>query len=91
MTLRPLIAGTALLAASVGLAATAASAANGPTAETSAVGSSGVPTRPSQMQRKTERYRPGVPLKPRVIEAPGAAVMMIPASYEPATGPFSPI
>ena len=92
MTLRPLIAGTVLLAASVGLSA---AAANGPTgetvsAETSTAGTSGVPNRPSQLQRRYERYRPGVPLKPRVIEAPGAAVMMIPAAFEPAMGPFSP-
>ena len=96
MTLRPLIAATALLAASAGLATTAAAAVNGPTTEaapteTSSAGRTGAPTRPSQMQRRTERYRPGVPLKRRVIEAPGAAVMMIPASFEPAMGPFSPL
>lgn len=91
MTLRPLIAGTALLAATVGLAASAASAMPGPTAEASTAGTGTVPTRPTQTQRRFDRLRPGVPLKPRVIEAPGAAVMMIPASFEPATGPFSDI
>lgn len=83
MTLRPALAGIALLAT---LAAGVASAE--PNTETTTA-SNVTAVRQSQTARKNDRVRPG-PLKPRVIEAPGAAVMMIPASFDATqTGPFS--
>lgn len=85
MTLRPLLAAATLLAAPAALA-NAAWAQPGSETTTSSTA-----TRTTQTTRKVERTRPhGTPLKPRVIEAPGAALMMIPASYDPTqNGPFS--
>ena len=83
MSLRPLIAVLTLFAAPVALAA------GQPGSETTGASTTNAPPRTTQPQRKVERLRPAPPLAPRVIEAPGAAVMMIPASFEPASGPFS--
>lgn len=88
MTLRPFIAAFALLAAPSAMAAGDASAQPGVDTGTTATST---PSRTPQVQRKFDRVRPGTPLKPRVIEAPGAAVMMIPASFDSAMGPFSPL
>ena len=72
----------------IGLLSAASAASAQPGSETTTAGTT---TRPQQTARKAERTRPGTtPLKPRVIEAPGAALMVIPASYDPAqNGPFS--
>ena len=85
MTLRPLIVGLALLTSPAALAATPASQ---PGSDTASAGTAAAPRTP-QVTRKVDRTRPSL-LKPRVIEAPGAAVMMIPASFDPLQdGPFS--
>ncbi len=86
MTLRSIIVGIALLTVPA-VVATAASAQPGSETTTGST-----TPRTTQTTRKVERTRPGTPLKPRVIEAPGAALMMIPASYDATQGgPFSPL
>jgi hypothetical protein len=86
MALRYLFAAITVLAAPVALAATPSGQPGTDTA------TAGVTARTTQPPRRIERTRPGTPLKPRVIEAPGAALMMIPASYDPSLpGPFSPL
>lgn len=87
MTLRPVLALLTLIAAS------SASATNAPpvTTNTDTAASTTTTSRSTQTTRKVERARPSAPLKPRMIEAPGAALMMIPASYDPSRiGPFAP-
>lgn len=76
MTLRPTLALAALiatpaLAAEPSASTSAASSASQPSVETSSARTS---------QRRNDR-RPVPPLRQRVIEAPGAAMMMIPASF----------
>lgn len=78
MTLRPL----GLILALLAVPAFAADSASAPSQQTSDT----APVRAGQPQRRTDR-KPMIPLKPRVIEAPGAAMMMIPAAYAPVGGP----
>ncbi|MES2339422.1 MAG: hypothetical protein V4537_15125 [Pseudomonadota bacterium] len=89
MTLRPTLAAITLFALPVTCIGGVAMARPG--SDTATTGGT-TTVRTTQTQRKIERPRPGTPLKPRMIEAPGAAVMMIPAGYDATqTGPFSPL
>lgn len=86
MTLRTLLAAVAFVAAPAALAAGAP-----PTQSSSDSVSTASPTPRGTTVNRRDRVRPGQPLGPRVIEAPGAAVMMIPASFDTMqNGPFSP-
>ncbi|WP_326525890.1 hypothetical protein [Sphingomonas sp.] len=76
MTLRPLLAGIALFAASPVIAADTTNPQPSQTIDT-------VQAR-APAPRLPER-KPSLPMKPRVLEAPGAAWMMIPASWSPAS------
>ena len=69
------------IASVVFLAAPVAAAAADPTAEPTAVTTSDAQAQP----RRPERAKPlpAPPLRRRTIEAPGAALMLIPASYTP--------
>jgi len=78
MTLRP------MLAAAVLLAAPAAQAADPSSASTTAESGTRAETSPPvAMPRKVERKQPGAPARPRIFDAPGAALMMIPAAWSP--------
>lgn len=78
MTLRPLFAAVALLAAP------AVQAAESSTAPQTADGGQRSESSPrTALQRKAERKQPGIPTRPRIIDAPGAALMMIPAAWDP--------
>lgn len=78
MTLRPLLAAAALLAAPAAQAADPSPATQ--TAD-SAARSDG-PAR-GAMPRKADRKQPGVPARSRIMDAPGVALMMIPAAWDP--------
>ena len=87
MTLRPFISAVMILAAPAALAAVAQ-----PNQPSSDAASASAATARGSIVNRRERVRPTLPLKPRVIEAPGAAVMMIPASFDPTqNGPFAPL
>ena len=75
MTLRPLFAGIALLAAAPAIAADT----NAP--QQSAQSDTGTVRTPAP---RPEARKPVTPLRSGVIEAPGAAWMLIPASWSPA-------
>ena len=77
MTLRLTLAAAALLAAPVAQAADPSPA--NPNAETSTRGEA--PR--TSMPRKLDRKAPGTPARPRIFDAPGAALMMIPAAWNP--------
>ncbi|KQN26710.1 hypothetical protein ASE86_11655 [Sphingomonas sp. Leaf33] len=79
MTLRPLLAAVALLAAPAALAADPSSPA---TQTADGAARSDGPTR-GAMPRKADRKQPGVPSRSRIMDAPGVALMMIPAAWDP--------
>ncbi|MFD1786254.1 hypothetical protein ACFSC3_01590 [Sphingomonas floccifaciens] len=85
MTLRSLLAAAALLAAPAVQAADTAPPSTG--TETGSRAESGSR---ATMPRKPERKLPGAPIRPRIVDAPGAALMMIPAAYDidPRPGAF---
>ncbi len=79
MTLRPLLAAAALLAAPAVQAADPSpspqTADSAPRAENS--------LRAAMPRKSAERKQPGLPARPRVFDAPGVALMMIPAAWDP--------
>lgn len=78
MTLRHLLAAAALFAAPAVQAADPSPSAQ--TADTSPR----VESSPrAALPRKVERKQSAIPTRPRIIDAPGAALMMIPAAWDP--------
>jgi len=80
MTLLRLTAAAALFVAPAAMAADAS-----PASQTGDTGAS-PPAQRVSVPRKPDRRAPGGTLRPRIVDAPGAALMLIPASWSPATG-----
>ncbi|HET9511942.1 MAG TPA: hypothetical protein VFO80_12415 [Sphingomonas sp.] len=78
MTLRHVLAAAALIAAPAAQAADPS-----PAAQATDVGSRVETGVRGTAARKIERKQPGIPTRPRIIDAPGAALMMIPAAWDP--------